>query len=174
MPVNIYSEEKSPCLGCDHELRDKNHYGCVSCEKRLEYIGAHDTVSNVAKETAQRDRNLTPPKGMISKTLKTQLKPQPETAKIKICSTCKKPKVLETEFYRSSDKPDGYRSECNTCYRKSRDKKYYNRRHGFLIDFTKHKELFDRVLEIAEDQERNVHQQLIFIVKDWLKKQGPS
>ena len=57
-------------------------------------------------------------------------------------------------------------------FRKSKDKRYYNRRSGFLIDFSEHKDVFDMVVEIAENQERDVHQQLIFIVKDWMQKQA--
>ena len=172
MAIDIYSEEKSPCLDCEHIDRDKRHNDCVCCTRRIEYVGARDTVSNVAKDIVQKVRKPTPQKPVVQKTLKAQIKPQPETVKIKICSTCKKPKVLESGFHRASDKSDGYRSVCIDCCRKSKDKRYYNRRSGFLIDFSEHKDVFDMVVEIAENQERDVHQQLIFIVKDWMQKQA--
>lgn len=174
MSINIYSEEKSPCLGCEYELRDKNHHDCVACEKRIEYVGNRDIASNAANDIVQKVHNPTPLKQVFPKTLKAKTKPQPETVTIKICTTCKKPKVLESGFHRASDKPDGYRSVCIDCCRKSKDKKYYNRRGGFLIDFSEHKDIFDSVVEVAENQGRDAHQQLIFIIEDWIKKEVPS
>ena len=42
MPLNIYEEEKSPCIDCKHRGRDKNDPGCIDCLERLEYIGLTD------------------------------------------------------------------------------------------------------------------------------------
>ena len=40
MPVNIWEHERSPCYGCDSELRDKRAEGnrCAVCSKRIAYL----------------------------------------------------------------------------------------------------------------------------------------
>ena len=42
MPVNIWDYERSPCIGCVLEDKDKRGDGCMACEKRQAYVELSD------------------------------------------------------------------------------------------------------------------------------------
>jgi len=60
MPLNFHEEEKSPCVGCEHEARDKNHVGCRNCEDRIAYMGIGNPISIPVAEEPVPKRKMDP------------------------------------------------------------------------------------------------------------------
>ena len=187
MPINIYENEKSPCLGCAHELRDKNHRGCVNCEDRVNYTDKTnailDEISAGLRKKAAKKKKRQPKQIIFTMTGKGKNKKQNildvmENKKTtfnvthKRCTISKELKSIEPgkeEFHNQSDKPDGFRTTCKECYGAARAKEYYNRKHGFLIDFIEHKDIFDQILIISKLEDRTAEKQIIHILKSWVK-----
>ena len=107
MGIDIYSNEKSPCSGCDHKDRDKNHEDCVSCDLRIKYMSLFNNLPELK---------------VHSDCTKTLLSPPSKPVDTKICrgSLCKKinPKGIVhpfEKFGKNKHKIDGLQAWCKKC-----------------------------------------------------------
>jgi len=77
---------KSPCKGCEHEMRDKNHPDCINCPDRLTFMGLSYASSNVS---TKKDKRIP-------------------------CKKCRIPK-LEDDFQNSATSKTGKMGVCKIC-----------------------------------------------------------
>lgn len=61
---------RSPCIGCELELQDKNNERCNNCRDRLEY---NVNVGNLSKEVLQRENGEEFQKEQISDIAETEM-----------------------------------------------------------------------------------------------------
>jgi len=52
MPLELWADEKSPCLDCPDKDRNKSHPDCVDCRLRLEYMGLNNKGATVEDQKA--------------------------------------------------------------------------------------------------------------------------
>lgn len=85
---------------------------------------------------------------------------------MKTCSKCGNEFESSTEnFQVNSYTEDGLDGVCKLCRNKRKTEK---RRHSIRLYFDKHPELHQRLLELAEHEERTPEQQIRYVLKRWL------
>ena len=102
MPVNIWDYERSPCIGCVLEDKDKRGDGCMACEKRLAYVELSDPQPEPVKRkpgAVSRPKDRSPGRPKLNRPPSRQIHSLiPKALYVKMKKRCTKKKMTARDF----------------------------------------------------------------------------
>lgn len=159
-------KQQSPCIGCEHEYKDKNNETCENCPKRIDYISKTGTVLDQFMQKTSGE----PTKICTNANCKFKGAPQPLS-----------------NFYNNSRFSDGKSAECKTCQREYAKKHYESKKLSeskellaefcskkgmLLIDFTDYPKLHKKLVETAHADFRTIEMQALYFLEKCLKEKS--
>ena len=172
--------KKSPCLECDHHLAggSKSDRCCMDCRARVDYVSnigclassvpdhMTDYVETSDQSVVKIQKQETVMETKICKDEKCDFKgiPQPiddfqvhgpSGRRFDICRTCQRRKIKA-----------GHRKRVKKSFPESTEQpKTEPGNKRIIIDFSKHGDIYDELLEMAKEQLRSPENQILFIFK---------
>lgn len=177
MAIDYYNSEKSPCIGCEFQDRDKNHDDCINCERRLQYLGLKKsdisaTSSNkksepVFDESEAIDNLLDRVLEFEAKQDTEKLKKAKQKKKVKVLSSSpppaadeKKPKARTLHKCKTVDCKrmiQGEKEYCKKCYARNYRRKKKGQDIEAPLHFTNRYPKFCKVPNCQFDQDSIVY-----------------
>ena len=136
---------KSPCIGCEHELEDKNTDRCANCRDRLEYNVA---VGNLPKEVLSQEEHEDQHQEQLAEIAETQMAVDMADLKAGEPSKKKRGRAQKTIVKAETSRKGIYIRPTEFCSE-------------IMIE-----EIMQGIQEIANSQLRSLPQQVLWILKE--------
>lgn len=169
--------QRSPCLNCDLRDQDKRNSICEHCQERLDYVdGIGDTTASMPIENTDLLEKESPimrklftadEKQFLSDNFDsmTHKEMAEKLGRSTPSITQKLAKMgLRKNFLKTED------SNQNRDLKSLNQIDEYANRDFFILDFSKHPELFDDLKQLSESEFRTPENQILFLIKSEIER----